>query len=378
MDRPFVLFRNDSTDRERLFEHPEEIISETRPEKLFDGLAAAEDAHRAGRWLAGYVAYEAGYCFEPKLAPLIPRSRRGPLIAIGVFDRPVDRPAAPLGARGDSRLADARPLWTFRDYSSRFGELHRHIRLGDCYQGNLTFPVTARWSGDPEAIFDTLVARQPVKYGALVRLGEPWILSRSPELFFEVGRDRFIETHPMKGTVRRGATAEEDTASRRFLENDPKMQAENRMIVDLLRNDISRITEVGTLSVPELFRVETYPSVHTMVSRVRARLLPGTGLGDIFAALFPCGSVTGAPKISAMTILNRLEAGPREAYCGAVGFVAPDGTMRFNVAIRTASLYEGGEAVFNVGGGIVFNSTAEAEYAECLLKTRFATDDLAG
>ena len=286
------------------------------------------------------------------------------------------RPAAPLARASAPPLAEARPRWTFADYAERFAALHRHIRLGDCYQANLTFPVDARWSGDPRAIFEDLVARQPVRYGALVRLGEPWILSRSPELFFEVDRDGFIETHPMKGTVPRGATPEEDARNRRFLVTDPKMLAENRMIVDLLRNDVSRICEVGTLSVPELFRVETYPSVHTLVSRVRARLLPGTGLAGILAALFPCGSVTGAPKISAMTILDRLETGPREAYCGAVGFAAPDGTMRFNVAIRTVSLYEGGEAVFNVGGGIVFDSTAESEYAECLLKTRFATDDL--
>ena len=377
MDRPFVLLRDDSAGRERLFEHPAEIISTARPEGLSDALAAAEEAHRSGRWLAGYLAYEAGYCFEPKLAPLMPEKRRVPLIALGVFDPPADRPAAPVGEDRAPALTDARPLWTLRDYASRFRKLHRHIRLGDCYQANLTFPVTARWSGDPRAIFDALVARQPVKYGALVHLGGPCILSRSPELFFEIGRDGWIETHPMKGTVPRGASAQEDAANRHFLETDPKMQAENRMIVDLLRNDISRISEVGTLSVPELFRVETYPSVHTMVSRVRARLLPGSGLGDIFAALFPCGSVTGAPKISAMTILNRLESGPREAYCGAIGFVAPDGTMRFNVAIRTVSLYEGGEAVFNVGGGIVFDSNVEAEYAECLLKTRFATDDLA-
>ncbi len=377
MDPPFVLLRDDFAGVERLFEKPAEIISTDRPGELAGALDAAERAHRGGMWLAGYLSYEAGYCFEPRLAPLMPGGRRTPLVSFGVFDPPADRPAAPAGGPGAPALAQARPFWTFGDYSDRFVRLHRHIALGDCYQGNLTFPVAARWSGDPRAVFDALVARQPVRYGALLRLGEPWILSRSPELFFEIDRARWIETHPMKGTVRRGSSAAEDAANRRFLRNDPKMQAENRMIVDLLRNDVSRISEVGTLSVPELFRVETYPSVHTMVSRVRARLLPGLGFRDIFAALFPCGSVTGAPKISAMTILNRLEAGPREAYCGAIGFIAPDGTMRFNVAIRTVCLYEGGEAIFNVGGGVVFDSSAEAEYAECLLKTRFATDDLA-
>jgi para-aminobenzoate synthetase component 1 len=142
-----------------------------------------------------------------------------------------------------------------------------------------------------------------------------------------------------------------------------------------LRNDISRITEVGTLHVPKLFEIETYPTVHQMVSHVRARLLPDIPVADIFAALFPCGSITGAPKMRAMEILHELESGPRDAYCGAIGFIAPDGVMRFSVAIRTISLFPDDRAIFNVGGGIVFDSTAEAEYDECLLKARFAVGD---
>jgi para-aminobenzoate synthetase component 1 len=155
--------------------------------------------------------------------------------------------------------------------------------------------------------------------------------------------------------------------------NDPKNQAENRMIVDLLRNDISLISEVGSLDVPELFRVESFATVHQMVSRVRAKLLPGLGIQQIFAALFPCGSITGAPKIRAMEILRELETTPRDVYCGAIGWIEPSGRMRFNVAIRTISLFPDGEAIYNVGGGIVFDSTAVEEYAECLLKARYAT-----
>jgi para-aminobenzoate synthetase component 1 len=160
---------------------------------------------------------------------------------------------------------------------------------------------------------------------------------------------------------------------RKFLRDDPKNQAENRMIVDLLRNDISLISEVGTLDVPEFFRIESYATVHQMVSRVRARLLPGLSVAQVFAALFPCGSITGAPKIRAMEILRELEDEPRGAYCGAIGWIEPGGRMRFNVAIRTITLFPDGEAVFNVGGGVVFDSTAEDEYAECLLKARYAT-----
>ncbi|MCO0638270.1 chorismate-binding protein, partial [Lutimaribacter sp. EGI FJ00014] len=165
-----------------------------------------------------------------------------------------------------------RATWSFSDYESRFTRLHNHLRRGDCYQGNLTFPVTARWQGDPLALFDTLTARQPVRYAAFVDLGGPAVLSRSPELFFEVSADGWIETLPMKGTMARGKTVEEDATLKETLRNDPKNQAENRMIVDLLRNDISRISEVGTLDVPELFHVETYPTVHQMISRVRAKL----------------------------------------------------------------------------------------------------------
>ena len=236
-------------------------------------------------------------------------------------------------------------------------------------------PIHARWSGDPRAAFWSLIDRQPVKYGALVALDGPVLLSRSPELFFRVDADGWIETHPMKGTAKRGASALEDAEIIAAMRADEKTQAENRMIVDLLRNDISRISEVGTLDVPKLFDIETYPTVHQMVSHVRAKLLPEISLKDIFTALFPCGSITGAPKMRAMEILHDLEDGPRDAYCGAIGFIAPNGVMRFSVAIRTISLFENGDAVFNVGGGIVFDSTAQSEYEECLLKARFAVGD---
>jgi para-aminobenzoate synthetase component 1 len=165
----------------------------------------------------------------------------------------------------------------------------------------------------------------------------------------------------MKGTAPRGATPAEDKALKHFLRNDEKNQAENRMIVDLLRNDISLVSEVGTLEVPELFRIEAYPTVFQMVSRVRAKLLPHLTIRQIFAALFPCGSITGAPKIRAMEILHELEGTPRDVYCGAIGWIAPTGRMRFSVAIRTLSLFPGGEAVYNVGGGIVFDSKVEEE-----------------
>ncbi|WP_274627821.1 aminodeoxychorismate synthase component I [Arvimicrobium flavum] len=377
MAPPFILFRDDLAGRELLFEAPRELIVADTPADFFAALERAEAARAAGRWLAGYFSYEAGFLFEPKLAAIMPEGRRVPLLTLGVFDAPADRGSQQQAAQPtNGPIFEARARWTFDDYRERFERLHRHIRLGDCYQGNLTFPIDAEWSGDPLADFDALTARQPVRYGALAALGGPVVLSRSPELFFQVDQEGWIETHPMKGTAPRGETAVEDERLKEFLRNDPKNQAENRMIVDLLRNDISRITEVGTLDVPELFRIESYPTVHQMVSRVRARLTPGTTIADIFRALFPCGSITGAPKMRAMEILRELEDTPRDAYCGAIGWIAPGGPMRFSVAIRTITLFPEGKAVYNVGGGVVFDSTAEEEYAECLLKARFATGSL--
>lgn len=369
---PSILLRDDLAGRETFFARPRELIRADDCDGVLAALDRLEQVRSAGLWTAGHFSYEAGYAFEPKLRPLLPEGRRTPLVLMGVFDAPEERAASPARATNAS-LSDARAGWSFEEYRPRFERLHRHLREGDCYQANLTFPVSARWDGTPEAIFDAMTARQPVRYAALVDLGGPVILSRSPELFFEIDADRWIETHPMKGTIRRGATAEEDAALINFLRNDAKNQAENRMIVDLLRNDISRICELGTLDVPELFRIDTYPTVHQMVSRVRARVVEGTTVRDIFTALFPCGSITGAPKLSAMQILHRLEGRPRDAYCGSIGFIAPSGQMRFNVAIRTVTLHEGGEAVFNVGGGIVFDSDMRSEYEECLLKARFAT-----
>jgi para-aminobenzoate synthetase component 1 len=376
---PYILFRDDTTGQVILFAEPAEIIVVRKRADFLPALERMQAAHAQGLWLAGYMAYEAGHLFEAKLAAFAEDDRPTPLLCFGVFDAPQPpdhRLAQPLQrTENEEFLTDPAAAWNFAAYEEKFDRLHRHIRQGDCYQANLTMPITAGWRGDPRAAFWSLIERQPVKYGALADLGGPIILSRSPELFFRTDEHGWIETHPMKGTARRGADAVEDAEIVGAMLADEKTQAENRMIVDLLRNDISRITEVGTLDVPKLFEIETYPTLHQMVSHVQARLRPGITLHDIFAALFPCGSITGAPKIRAMEILHDLEAGPRDAYCGAIGMISPAAAMRFSVAIRTMTLFADGKAVFNVGGGIVFDSTAEAEYEECLLKARFAVGD---
>lgn len=380
---PWILFRDDIEQQTMLFNVPEQLIIVEDASEFEAGFTALQTARAQGKWLAGYFSYEAGYLLEPKLKPLLPENRRVPLICFGVFSHPPSTTAnasayfSTPDSGTNAHLSDFHAHWSQAQYQQCFDQLHRHLREGDCYQGNLTFPITAQTHGEPAALFALLTTRQPVRYSAFVNLTAPeqgpLILSRSPELFFSVDKAGWIETHPMKGTTPRGQTQQEDDQLRDFLIHDEKSLAENRMIVDLLRNDISLISEVGSLSVPKLFDVERYPTVYQMVSHVRAKLLPDLSLRQIFAALFPCGSVTGAPKISAMTILHKLEQQPRDMYCGSIGWIAPSGEMRFNVAIRTLSLYPNGQAILNVGGGVVYDSTAQDEYQEALLKARFAT-----
>ena len=237
---------------------------------------------------------------------------------------------------------------------------------------NGLLPIDADAYGTAEELYAALQAKQAVGHGVLVQQdGLPDLLSRSPELFFRTDAEGVIETRPMKGTQPRSDDPVEDARCRDFLRQDEKNRAENLMIVDLLRNDISRVAETGSVHVPELFAVESYATVHQMVSLVRARLRPDAGLAEIFAALFPCGSITGAPKIRAMEILADLEPWPRDIYCGTIGWAAPDGASSFNVAIRTVML-EDGRATLNVGGGVVWDSTATSEYEEALWKARFA------
>ena len=206
-------------------------------------------------------------------------------------------------------------------------------------------------------------------------MGGPALLSRSPELFFSIDADRNIMARPMKGTAPRGGTPDEDAALAKWLQRSEKNRAENLMIVDLLRNDMSRISEIGSVKVPVLFAVETYTTLHQMTSSISSKLVEGTSLTDIFRALFPCGSITGAPKIRAMQIIHELEAGPRGAYCGAIGWIAPNGAMTFNVAIRTLTCFEDNTVRLNVGGGVVYDSDAAGEYEEALLKRRYAVVD---
>lgn len=236
----------------------------------------------------------------------------------------------------------------------------------------MTFPMYAEIHGTSEAIFAALKQAKRESYRTLVlQENGPDIISCSPELFFTLNRDGMIETKPMKGTQPRSCDPIKDKELRSFLANDPKNRAENLMIVDLLRNDLSRICQPGSVKVPQLFEIESYSTVHQMTSQIVGQTKAGKHLSDIIRALFPCGSITGAPKVRAMEILNTLEPSARDVYCGSIGWAAPDGRAEFNVAIRTLML-ESKLGQLNVGGGVIYDSTAESEYEEALWKARFA------
>jgi para-aminobenzoate synthetase/4-amino-4-deoxychorismate lyase len=247
------------------------------------------------------------------------------------------------------------------------------IRSGDIYQLNLTFKARFRLAGSPLTFFLDLRQKQRVAYGGIVDTGKVTVLSASPEVFIEQ-EGNTISTRPMKGTAPRAGTPESDAEARLQLSTDMKQRAENLMIVDLMRNDIGRISEIGSVSVTDLFTVETFQTLHQMTSGVRATLKDGIGMTELLQGIFPPGSVTGAPKIRAMELTRALEAEPRGVYCGAIGHISPEGRALFNVAIRTAVIFRDAAGEMGIGSGVVFDSNGSKEYDECLLKMKFLTD----
>jgi len=363
-----VIFDGWGGAERRVFERPRGFITANTAAEVPAALAAIERARADGRHVAGWLSYELGYALEARLRPLMPpqAGRDYPLIRLGVFDAPHSE-APP--AFGRAYAGPLQPEWSGTDYASRFARLHRYITEGDLYQANLSFRAHFAFAGDPFALYERLLKSAGAQYCAYVDDGERQLLSLSPELFFALSADGEITVRPMKGTAARRNEGG-DAAERAALAASEKNRAENLMIVDLIRNDLGRIAATGSVEVADLFRVESYPTFHTMVSTVRARKLGAKAPADIIAALFPCGSVTGAPKIRAMEVLRELESSPRGAYCGALGWFAPDGSAGFNVAIRTLTLRDG-RGEIGIGGGVVHDSRAESEYAECLLKARF-------
>jgi para-aminobenzoate synthetase/4-amino-4-deoxychorismate lyase len=356
---------DDALGRRRLvFREPRGMITAHAAADVPGALAALAEALSAGHHVAGWLAYELGYCLEKKLASPPVANSDSPLLTLGIYDAPqTDGPRT----SGRSYAGPLKPEWSQTDYDEAFVRVRSYIAAGDIYQANLSFRADFAFVGDPFELYERLLAQSGAAHCAYIDDAGRHILSLSPELFFELSSDGTITARPMKGTAPRQGL---DAAARTALAASTKDRAENLMIVDLIRNDLGRIAEIGSVQVKDLFEVETYPTLHTMVSTVTARKRPDVGVAELLKALFPCGSVTGAPKIRAMEILRDLEASPRGAYCGAIGYFSPSGSARLNVAIRTLSL-AGGLGRLGIGGGVVQDSRAESEYAECLLKARF-------
>lgn len=353
-----------------LFERPEAIITAAGAAGMDRALAAIEGELARGRHVAGWLSYEAGYALQPRLKALDWKAGHCPLLWFGVFASPRAVARAALAPAGRAYAGPLRHEWDKAAYLAHFRRAHDYIEAGDIYQANLSFRARFAFAGDPLALYLRLRDRAEARHCAYVDTGDEQILSLSPELFFSLSPRGEIVARPMKGTAARGAAGEADERAKARLAHSGKDRAENLMIVDLMRNDIGRVAEIGSVGVRDLFAVETYPTLHTMVSTVTARLTPDTGPAALVKALFPCGSVTGAPKIRAMEIIRELEQSPRAAYCGAIGHFAPDGAARFNVAIRTLTVAKG-QGELGIGGAVVHESDGAAEYAECLLKARY-------
>lgn len=380
--QPYVLL-DDNTGSgapSALYRNAVEIICANEPRDVPDALARLDAAKSRGLHAAGFFAYELGYVLEPKFAHLLPAKRSVPLIWFGLFKAPEVMGSAQVEAwlaaqpqQGTPALTAVTHSWSGAQYEKRFAKVAEYIRAGDIYQMNLTFRARFKLQGAPVALYRELRQKQRVAYGGIIETGGVTILSASPELFIEQSGRR-VSTRPMKGTSPRGATEEADAEARRVLASDAKQRAENLMIVDLMRNDLGRISDIGSVHVTDLFTVETFKTLHQMTSGVAATVVEGTSLAHLLEAIFPPGSVTGAPKIRAMELIAELEDSPRGVYCGTIGRISPDGHSLFNVAIRTPVFFPDGSGEMGIGSGVVADSIGDREYAECLLKMKFLTD----
>jgi para-aminobenzoate synthetase/4-amino-4-deoxychorismate lyase len=382
LEETFVLLDNSSGRGapSLLFTEPTEIVSAVTPEEVPAALARLEAGTTAGLYAAGFFAYELGYVLEPKIRDLLPEGRNVPLLWFGLYrapremsEREVDHWLSTHTRSGSYQFTSVACAWDGAEYEQRFSAVQDKIRAGDIYQLNLTFKARFRLEGSPLTFYRDMRQRQRVAYAGIVDTGEVTVLSASPELFIEK-HGRVVSTRPMKGTAPRAGTPEADADQRRVLSSDVKQRAENLMIVDLMRNDLGRIAEVGSVSVTDLFTVETYRTLHQLTSGVKATLKEEVGLADLVRAIFPPGSVIGAPKIRAMELIRDYETEPRGVYCGAIGHISPKGEALFNVAIRTPVIFRDGRGEMGIGSGVVYDSVGAKEYAECLLKMKFLTD----
>ena len=349
-----------------LFTKPIKELKTRNLDQVEDLLREVEAYQEQGFYAVGYVSYEAAPAFEKKFA-VHPAPLMGEYLLyftiheeVETLPYPEDYEAVDLPANWKEEVEEPA-------YQEAIETIHHHIRQGDTYQVNYTVQLSQELKADPLAIYNRLVVEQKAHYNAFIQHDDVSILSISPELFFEQD-DRLLTTRPMKGTTRRGLTNQKDLQEAAWLKADPKNRAENMMIVDLLRNDMNRISEIGSEQVTRLCQVEQYSTVWQMTSTIESRLQAEVDLVQTFRALFPCGSITGAPKISTMEIIHKTEKAPRGVYCGTIGILLPKGKRIFNVAIRTLQM-QGDQAIYGVGGGITWDSKWESEYQETKQKS---------
>jgi para-aminobenzoate synthetase/4-amino-4-deoxychorismate lyase len=368
-----------------LFLNPTRILTANTFDEIPELFAQIEAALAEGLYIAGYLSYECNGHFEPTTARALEPNAL-PLAYLAAYPAPIvfdhatghfltPTPQLPTPPPTHTAPVLTNPILRIpdTDYLAAIEKIKNYISAGDTYQVNFTDAITFPATLAPSTLFTSLSQHQTVAYGAFLNVANHQILSLSPELFFRIdAATNKITTRPMKGTMPRGLDAIEDTAAALRLQRDEKNRAEHVMIVDLLRNDLGRISTPGSVHVDDLFAIERYQTLLQMTSTISAHLRPRTTFYDIFRAMFPCGSITGAPKIRTMQIIRELEAHPRGIYTGAIGFIAPDRSATFSVAIRTLVLHNG-EAHMGVGGGIVADSIPEDEHRECLLKASFLT-----
>ena len=349
-----------------LFTKPIKELKTRNLDQVEDLLREVEAYQEQGFYAVGYVSYEAAPAFEKKFA-VHPAPLMGEYLLYFTIHEEVETLPFPEHYEAVDLPANWKEEVEAPAYQEAIETIHHHIRQGDTYQVNYTVQLSQELKSDPLAIYNRLVVEQKAHYNAFIQHDDVSILSISPELFFEQD-DRLLTTRPMKGTTRRGLTNQEDLQEAAWLEADPKNRAENMMIVDLLRNDMNRISEIGSEQVTRLCQVEQYSTVWQMTSTIESRLRAEVDLVQTFRALFPCGSITGAPKISTMEIIQKTEVTPRGVYCGTIGILLPRGKRIFNVAIRTLQM-QGNQAIYGVGGGITWDSKWESEYQETKQKS---------
>jgi len=349
-------------------------VTACQPSELDAAFAQIEQAGKHGHWVALLLAYELGEWLEPALClPPTSYEEHPRLIAL-IYERMT--PSRPWTEQDTAQSTDVKPsiirvspCITRDQYIKNIEQIRDWIAQGEVYQVNSTFPLDVLTQGSPQSLYRQLASKHPSAFSAYIEDESRTILSFSPELFLRKQGNTLI-TRPMKGTAPRSTDPLLDQQAGEALFNSEKDRAENLMIVDLLRNDLGRVAEPGSVKVDALFTLEQYPSIWTMTSTIRANVKPDATLKDMLGALFPCGSVTGAPKIAAMKRIRQTEAHPRGLYCGSVGWLAPSGDFELNVAIRTLVLDEKGHGRYHVGSGIVYDSVPEREWEECQWKAR--------